>query len=140
MKFKETQFVKACPVWEKGMQTELNHSLKFVSNIEGCKDAFLRISGYTGYQIFINGKFVHYGPARAGRGYYRVDELSVSKYLTYEKNVITVVATGYYVDSFEWLKEPSFIIAELVSEGKVVAFTGGEGWKAYSYSEKIRKH
>ncbi|MBQ3016299.1 MAG: hypothetical protein IJD79_05920 [Clostridia bacterium] len=139
MKFKETQFVKACPVWEKGMQTELNHSLKFVSNIEECKDAFLRISCYTGYQIFINGQFVHYGPARAGRGYYRVDELSVSKYLTYEKNVITVIATGYYVDSFEWLKEPSFIIAELVSNGKVVAFTGGEGWKAYSYSEKIRK-
>ncbi len=139
MIYREFYFKSAKPVYEAGCDRELNHAIKLEAEIGKYDDLDLIISGYTGYQIFINGKFVHYGPARAGRGYYRVDELSVSKYLTYEKNVITVIATGYYVDSFEWLKEPSFIIAELVSDGKVIACTGGEGWKAYSYSEKIRK-
>ncbi|MBE6634778.1 MAG: hypothetical protein E7617_01070 [Ruminococcaceae bacterium] len=139
MIFAESHFIKALPVWECGMQKELNHALRFVADVRDYSDALLRISGHTGYQVFINGRFIHYGPARAGRGYYRVDELDVGKYLTRGENRILILASGYFCDSFEWLKEPSFIIAELVSDGKVVAFTGGEGWKAYSYSKKIRK-
>ncbi len=139
MLFKEIKFEKACPVWEKGMQTELNHSLKFVSDIEKSKNAFLRICGYTGYQVFINGEFIHFGPARAGRGYYRVDEIDISKYLTTTDNIVTVISTGYYCDTFEWLKEPSFLCAEIICNGEVVAYTGGEGWHAYSYTEHVKR-
>ena len=139
MLFEEINFVKARPVWEKGMQKELNHSLKFVSHIGASNDAHLRISGYTGYRVFINGEFVHYGPARAGRGYYRTDEIDISRYLTKEVNDVTVFSTGYYCDTFEWLKEPSFLCAEIISGSEVVAYTGGDGWCAYSQGEQVKR-
>ena len=121
------------------MQTELNHALKFETRVGKYENAVLRISGYTGYQVFVNGEFVHWGPARAGRGHYRVDELYIGKYLLSEENVITVLSTGYYCDTFQWLKEPSFLCAEIESSGEILAYTGGNGWRAYPYSEKIKK-
>ena len=139
MIFREKKFTKARPVWERGMQKELNHSLKFVSSVEKSENAILRISGYTGYQVFVNGELVHYGPARAGRGYYRIDEISISKHLTMEHNEVTVISTGYFCDTFQWLKEPSFLAAEIISGGEVTAYTGGDGWRAYSHSEKIKR-
>lgn len=139
MLFEAVNFEKARPVWEKGMQKELNHSLKFVSGIAKRRDALLRISGYTGYQVFINGEFVHFGPARAGRGHYRVDEISIGNYLTEEINEVSVFSTGYYCDTFEWLKEPSFFCAEIVCSGNIASYTGGEGWSAYSVSERIKR-
>ena len=79
------------------------------------------------------------GPARAGRGYYRVDEVDIGKYLTEQKNTVSVISTGYYCESFEYFKEPSFVCAEIVSGDSIIAYTGGELWKAYSYNQKIRK-
>ena len=139
MIFSETRFVKALPVWERGMQRELNHALKISARVGRHTDALMRISGYTGYQIFINGEFVHYGPARAGRGYYRVDEIEIGSRLTLEENLVTIVATGYFCDSFEWLKEPSFVCAEIISRGEVIAYTGGEDFTAVRYSEKLQR-
>lgn len=140
MIFKEKTFNKALPVWVKGKQTEQNFTVLYETVFDGCHgDVTLRISGYTGYQVFVNGEFVHWGPARAGRGYYRVDELLLDKYIVNGKNTIDVLATGYYCNSFEWLKEPSFFCAELEINGTVTAYTGGLGWKAYEYTEKIRK-
>ncbi len=139
MIFKEKKFIKARPVWEREMQKELNHSLKFVSSVKKSENAILRISGYTGYQVFVNGEFIHLGPARAGRGYYRTDEINISEHLKNKLNEIVVISTGYYCDTFEWLKEPSFFCAEIVSEGEVVAYTGGDGWRAFSLSERIKR-
>ena len=132
-------FKKAKPIWEKGKQTTQNHTILYETELQAHESAILRISGHTGYQVFVNNIFVHWGPARAGRGYYRVDELHIGKYLTAEKNVIAVLSTGYYCDSFEWLKEPSFFCAEIEIDDKIICYTGGIGWKAYSYKEKIQK-
>ena len=138
MIFSEARFRKALPVWERGMERELNHALKLFAAVGRASDVLLRVSGYTGYQIFINGEFVHYGPARAGRGYYRIDEIEIGKYLTREENSLVIIASGYFCDSFEWLKEPSFICAEIVADGEVAAYTGGEGFYACRYTEKIK--
>jgi hypothetical protein len=139
MIFSEARFIKALPVWERGMQRELNHALKFTADVGKYTNALLRISGHTGYQVFINGEFVHYGPARAGRGYYRVDEILIEKYLTRDENTLVIIATGYFCDSFEWLKEPSFVCAEIEADREIVAYTGGTGFTACRYIEKLKK-
>ena len=139
MIFSEARFLKALPVWEREMQKELNHALEFTVELTKYAKALLRISGHTGYQIFINGEFVHYGPARAGRGYYRVDEIEIGKYLTRDDNELVIIATGYFCDSFEWLKEPSFVCAEIEADGEIVAYTGDNGFLAYRYSQKLKK-
>ena len=136
---REYSFRAAKPVYESGKDKELNHAIKIEAEVGKYNDLTLAVSGYTGYQVYINGEFVHYGPARAGRGYYKVDELNISAYLTKESNLISIVATGCYVSSFEWLKEPSFVIAELISGDDVIAYTGGDGWRAYSILEKITR-
>ena len=132
MIFKNTSFKKAIPIWEKGMQTEQNHAVLFETIVDGRAEALLRISGYTGYQIFVNEQFVHWGPARAGRGYYRVDEIPLCAYLKDGRNAITVLATGYYCHSFEWFKEPSFLCAEIEKDGEIICYTGGNGWNNYN--------
>ena len=119
MIFKKTSFKKAKPIWEKGEQKTQNHTILFESFVKQAPTAVLRISGYTGYQVFINGEFVHWGPARAGRGYYRVDEFIIGKYLKDKNNRISVLSTGYYTDSFEWFKEPSFICAEIEANDSI---------------------
>lgn len=139
MLFQQTKFIKAKPVWEKGSENDFNHALRFEADVKKSENALLSISGYTGYQVFINNKFVHYGPARAGRGHYRVDKLDISEYLTKENNVVSVLATGYACSTFQWLKEPSFISAEIFCDGEIVAFTGGEGFRAYSLSERVQR-
>lgn len=131
-------FQKALPVWEAGEETSPNRRLLFESLCPR-GEATLVISGHTGYRVFVNGTFVHAGPGRAGRGYYRVDEIALSPYLTQAENRICVEATGFYCYSYEWLREPSFLCAELLLEGRVVAFTGGEGWRAFLCPEHLRR-
>lgn len=133
------KFESAKPIWESGKTKVLHHPMRFTASVPACRSAILRISGYTGYQVFLNGNFVCYGPARAGHGFYRVDEVDISSYLTNAENDLTVLATGYYCTSFAWLKQPSFLCAEIVADGKVILPTGGNGWHLFRYSEKQRK-
>ena len=67
-------FKKAIPVWEKGTEVAINRALVFVSKLGKVKDCKLAIAGSTAFTVLVNGDFVAYGPARAGHGYYRVDE------------------------------------------------------------------
>lgn len=129
-------FQKAIPVWEVGESCEMNQTLIFEVKCSVTKNAYLRIAGHTGYRVFVNGEFVHFGPARAGRGCYRVDEipLRVSGECT-----VSVFATGYYCRSFYWLREPSFLCAEIVDGGEVIAYTGDTCWKAYAFPARVQK-
>lgn len=139
MLFEKTNFKLAKPIWEKDKDKELNYSLLFEVKAPKSSNAILRIAGNNTYRIFINGSFVYYGPARAGRGYYRVDELSIEKWLTQDENTITVLSMGYYCYNYQFIRQPAFLCAEIESEGKVISHTGDNNWKAYSYPEKIQK-
>ena len=133
------RFECAKPIWEVGKAEELHHPLRFTVSVPSCQSGILRITGYTGYQVFINGAFVCTGPARAGHGFYRVDEVDITPFLTSTENELTVLATGYYCASFAWLKQPSFLCAEIVADGTVILPTGGADWRAFRYAEKRRK-
>lgn len=132
-------FKRALPVWEDGRETDVNHRLMLEALCPSGEDVRLSVSGHTGYRVFVNGAFVHYGPARAGRGFYRVDQLKLSPYLDREENRICIIATGFYCYSYEWLREPSFLCAELVQGEEVIAFTGGDGWRAYRCHEHLQR-
>ena len=59
-----------------------NVELCFVKKIEKHSDTRLKIIAKDLYNVYINGVFAHYGPARAAKGYARVDELLLDSYLT----------------------------------------------------------
>ena len=120
-------FKKALPVWEKGKENEMNYNLVFRAVVDKSDDVIIALSASSMYQMFVNGNLVSEGPARAGHGYYRVDEIDISKYLTDEKNIVCIYIDGYNVENYYLIKQPSFLCAEIISDGKGVASTGKDG-------------
>ena len=120
-------FHSAKPVWIKGLENEMNILAGFraVVNPPDAMDATLRIAGATVYRIYLNGEFTGYGPARGPHGFYRMDEIPLP--LQKGNNIIAIEAAGYNVNSYSLLDQPSFIEAEVICNGAVVASTGGEG-------------
>ena len=70
-------FVKAVPVWPKGQEKGMNLFYGFRASFDLEKSAkmLLRVTGCSDYRITLNGRHIGWGPARATRGYFRVDEL-----------------------------------------------------------------
>ncbi len=132
-------FKNALAVWEKDKDREMNYNLIFRSVVEKGDDVIVALTASSMYQLFVNGKFVAEGPARAGHGYYRVDEIDISKHLTKDKNIVSIYVNGYYVENYYLIKAPSFLCAEIISNGAVVAATGREGFEAKYHGDRIRK-
>ena len=140
MLFTEAKFRKAVPVWAKEKAGEINCSLLFETTVTKGEGTQLFIAGANDYQIFVNGAFFFYGPARAGRGHYRVDELSLDAYLTEEENRIEILASAYGIDTFCFFNEAGFVCAEVVRGDEVLCATGdGVSFSVHEYAQKIRK-
>lgn len=132
-------FQKALPVWEVGKEKEKNYNLVFRCVIPKNKDTQIALSASNLYQMFVNGTFIAEGPARAGHGHYRVDEIDLSSYMTKEQNVIAIYADNYYVSNFYLLKQPGFFCAEVMVNGEIAAATGVNGFSAKYHSDRMRK-
>ncbi|MEE1043038.1 MAG: hypothetical protein UH854_03640, partial [Clostridia bacterium] len=86
----------------------------------------------------VNGTMVAEGPARAGHGYYRVDEIDISLYLTDEQNIIAIYVDGYNVKNYYLINQPPFLCAEVVAGNKVISATGDDSFVAKYHSDRIR--
>ena len=82
----KTFFISAVPIWALGRAEEWNVHLLLSTDLEKEGADFLRIATHCFYQLFINDHFVAYGPARAGRNHFRVDEIPVIEKLDKERN------------------------------------------------------
>ena len=136
---KSVSFEKAVPVWQAGMECEKNHNLLFRAVVPAREGAVLRIAGHTHFQLRVNGRFVAVGPARAGHGYYRVDEYALDGLLTEPENVISVLVAGYAVNSFAYLDMPSFLCCEVFAGEELLAATGVCGFEAVLYTQRVKK-
>lgn len=120
-------FRSASPIWLAGRERQMNLFVGFraVFRSEAGGEAVLRVTGSSIYRIFLNGKFVGYGPARAAHGYYRVDEWELKDLAA--ENTAAIEVAGYNVNSYYLLDQAAFLQAEVVSDGKVLASTAGTG-------------
>ena len=135
-----TRFEKAKPVWAKGKECEMNVSLLFRTELPRGEAAVLRIAGHSAYQIFVGGSFVAQGPARAGHGFFRVDEIDLCDRLTEKANVLCIVAAGYNINSYYLTDQPSFLCAEVLLDGQVLAATGTEpSFLCAAYDLRVQK-
>ena len=135
---KTINFEKACPVWILGREKEMNLWISLRAVAAGAGKTVLRLTGSSAYDIRVNGKFIAFGPARCAHGFYRVDEIDLSTYIS-EKAVITVNVAGYNADSFYHLDQPSFICAELIEDGSITASTGADGFLCRVMTEHEQK-
>lgn len=137
------EFKAAKPIWAKGRQTEINLHLGFAATIPAAEKATLAIAAQCVYRLFVNGKFVAFGPARACHDYYRVDEIVLDGLLTRENNTVAVEVAGYNADSYYLLDKPSFLCAEVLAGGKAVAATGTGDFVCTllpEYAQKVQRY
>jgi len=137
----EARFDSAKPVWPEGRETEKNLFVGFraVVDVPDGEKALLRLTGSTVYRAFVNGVFCGYGPARGPHGWYRVDEWDITPLLEPGPDVVAIEVAGYNVNTYYTMDQPSFLQAEVVGSGKVLAATGVEGYKARVLPEKVQK-
>jgi len=117
------------PIWPEGRTKEKNLFVGFRAVVESPEQnvaAILRVTGSTLYRAFVNGQFLTHGPARACHGYFRVDFLPLKGLLRKGKNTIAIEVAGYNANSYYLLDQPSFLQAEVLIEGQVVAATPNE--------------
>lgn len=121
-----SEFVKAVPIWVKDKQNEMNYRVQFktIISYKGNFSVKLYVATSGIYNIFVNGLFVAYGPARAGKGYFRIDKIDITDYLKNGDNSVVIEVCGYNATSFYIQKQPSFLAAEVSIDGKVTNFTG----------------
>ncbi len=117
-------FEKAAPVWVKDRETEVHMTVQFKAVCAAASQAMVRIATSGTYRLTVNGTFVAYGPARAGKGHFRMDEIDVSRLMDREDNVVVLEVCGYNACSFYIQHQPSFLQAEVVANGQPVAWTG----------------
>ncbi len=122
----ETAFSIARPVWIEGKETEKNVTALFVAKI-GKGETKINLTASSIYRMFVNGRFVSYGPARAPHGYFRIDRVDLTKYCTKKENFVAIEVAGYNVNSYYLLDQPSFLQAEILQNGTIVAKTAVNG-------------
>ncbi len=139
----EVTFQSARPVWLEGREKEKNVSVGFraVFDAPNTGQTVLRMTGHTLYRIFVNGEFTGHGPARAGHGFYRVDEWNLTSRLHAGQNLVAIEVSGYNANSYYLLDEPSFLQAEVVANDQVLASTAGMGapFEAASLKSRVQK-
>ena len=126
-------FRVASPVWAEGRETEMNVTLRFqadptIATREQAQGAIFRATGSSIMRVTINGEVACYGPARGPRGWFRVDEWDVARFLKVGVNHVEVEVAGYNSVSYYLLDQPAFLQAELVDgAGRVLVSTGIDG-------------
>ena len=121
------RFVAAKPVWPKWIALERNLFVGFAAHFDAKEGErpLLRITGASDYRIWLNGEHVGWGPARAAKGYFRVDEIPLQ--VKAGQNILAVEVAGYNVNSFCTMCQPPFLQAEVVLGDKVIVATGVDG-------------
>ena len=136
-------FVSGKPIWPKDREREKNLTVGFRAAFQAPADekVLLRATGSTIYRVFLNGRFLGHGPARGPHGFYRVDEWDLTPKLQTGLNVVAIEVAGYNVNSYSLLDQPSFLQAEVLAGGKVLASTEGNGapFTATVLKERVQK-
>lgn len=124
-----SSFVAAAPVWPEGRTMEGNAFVGFRADFAVRKGErpVLRVTGSSLYRAWVNGKFAGYGPARAGHGYFRVDEWPLDGWTHEGTNAVAieVKAYGLFRNGINSIAvQPGFVEAEVTVGDDVRCATG----------------
>ena len=131
-------FICAKPIYPAGMSRKKNTFALFRATVSDARGATLAVTARSFYQVWVNGKFVAFGPARTADGYARVDLLPINDFLTDGACEITVAVVGHFCRSLSTTLGESFVQAELVRDGEVLCATGDD-FDAFMPPVKVRE-
>ena len=131
-------FKKALPVFAKGQEKALNYPLTLYAQVDSLENTTLYISAFSFYRLFVNRRFVCMGPARAAKGYARVDNIDLSEYDVGEGNTIEIQTSGYNCGSLSTARQTSFVVCELRRGDDVMLYTGRD-FDGYLDHRRVRE-
>lgn len=117
----------AAPVWRKGGAEEMNDQLVFRGTFKwnGGDRPVLRAVAPNPYRVRLNGRFAWYGPARAPKGFFRLDEIPLDA--VRGENSIEVECAGYNCATYYFQRQPSFLDACVSCGGRDLLKTSAGG-------------
>lgn len=124
-------FSKANLVFAAGKRFDSHVFVGFYAELDwqGEKEVSMQITASAFYKLYINDRFVYYGPARAAHEHARVDTPDILPYLKDGRNHIAIEVVGYCGRKcLAGTGEPAFLIAQVDYAGVPVLWTGKEGW------------
>ena len=131
-------FKKALPVFAAGKEKELNYQLIVSAETDSLKGAKIYLTAVSFYRLWVNGEIVFFGPARAAKGFARVDVVDLDKFAKVGKNKIVIEVAGYACGSLATVRQPSFVQAE-VRVGDEVILATGEDFRGYRNVQRLQK-
>lgn len=117
-------FQKAVPVFPQGLQNEMNVLVSFTANAADLRSTKIHICAADFYRLYVNGRFVAFGPARAARGYAREDVIDLTAYHRNGQNIIEIQLMHYRCGNFITPIQPGFLLCEVEKNGEVLLATG----------------
>ena len=130
-------FQSARPVWPRGRERRMNDFVEFRASFsaQAGDRPVLRIAGASVYRIRLNGAFSGYGPARAAKGFFRVDEWPLKAVAG--RNELIVEVSAYNCNTYCIPQHTAFLQAEVVLGDRVLAATGRD-FRAYETSRVMK--
>lgn len=123
-------------VWGQ-LEQKPNTELCFLCEIKKSKNVVLELIAKDIYNLFINGSFVSYGPARAAKNYSRIERILLDPYLTEETNELAVYVQSNASRSCYVVKEEPLFGAVIYEKERVIADT--TDFECYLMTDKLRK-
>lgn len=124
-------------VWGKN-QSIRNTELCFTCTIEKRNDITLSLIAKDVYNLYVNGRFVSYGPARAAKGYARVDKILIDDFLTETENRVEIYVQYNGTRTLCFASGEPFFGCEIV-DGDNNIIAESKKFQCYLMSDKARK-
>lgn len=119
-------------LWSEDKKREYNTRLAF--QLKCVKADTIKLIALDFYNVYVDGVFIGYGPAKTAAGYARADEYDLTKY---ENFVITVEVLCYNIPGYSVDSGNPLFGAEVIKDGNVIA--DSESFTAYNVGDYIRK-
>jgi len=103
--------------------------------------ATLNLFADTSYQLFVNGKFIHFGPVRFDPRFPMYDSYDLKPHLQQGNNVIAVQAVYYGCKTYKAIPARASMIAwgEIVAKGQKISLeTNAKNWKVTASATNAR--
>lgn len=125
-------------VWGK-LQDNKNMELRFQCEIESYKEVVIELVAKDIYNLFVNDRFVSYGPARAAKGYARVERLEVSSFLQQKdcRNMISVYVHSVNSKTLHLAEGRPFFGIRVYGDGKLIKQT--EDFTCHLVGDRVKK-
>lgn len=92
------------------------------------EQVWLKITADAKYQLFVNGNFLHFGPARGFQDSWPVDKIDIAPWLNVGRNVIAILLYSYGTSHYSYLYASA---TGLLVEGMAgnVSLSSGSEWR-----------